>query len=39
MNIQIKCISVEVANIIDLIKRYHVSLRRAYKIIIEELKN
>ena len=39
MNIQTKCVLVEVANIIDLVKRYHVSLRRAYEIIIEELKN
>ena len=39
MNIQTKCVSVEVANFIDLVERYHVSLRRAYKIIIEELKN
>ena len=39
MNIQIKCVLVEVANFIGLIKRYYVLLRYAYEIIIEELKN
>ena len=39
INIQIKYVLVEVANFIDLIKRYHVPLRRIYEIIIEELKN
>ena len=39
MSIQTKCVLVEVAYFIDLIKRYHVSLRRAYEIITKELKN
>ena len=39
MNIQTKCVSVETANSIGLVERYHVPLRRAYEIITEELKN
>ena len=38
MSIQIKCVLVEAAHFIGLIKRYHVPLRRAYLIITKELK-
>ena len=39
ISIQTKCVSVEAAYFIGLVERYHVSLRRAYEIITEELKN
>ena len=39
LSIQTKCVFIETANSIGLIKRYHVLLRRAYLIIIIELKD
>ena len=38
-SIQTKCVFVEIVNSVGLIERYHVSLRRAYFIIIAELKD
>ena len=39
LNIQTKCVFIEVANSIGLIKKYHVSLKRVYLIIITKLKD
>ena len=39
LNIQTKCVSIEIVNLVDLIARYHVLLKRAYLIIIIELKD